>query len=219
MPMNKTSQCVNPYVELVKDYENQVFFDQQARANKGQWGKITRSLKGPLHVEIGTGNGYHFSNYAEANRSTPVFGFEIKYKELVQSIRRATRAGCENAWMIKGDAKYFCEYYAANEVEKVMIHFPDPWPKRRHQKNRLIKKEFLQDLYSVLVEDGVVEFKTDHYGYFKWATRQVAHTNWRLTYYTEDLHKSLVAKKNYVTHFENIFLKKEQPIFYFELRK
>lgn len=211
---------VNPYVDLAKkEFADWIFFEEQAKLLCGQWREVVKSLQKPLHVEVGTGNGFHFAHYAKANPIQPLLGFEIKYKELVQTIRRSLKAECKNTWMVKADAKNFREFFAPGEVEKVMVHFPDPWPKRRHQKNRLMKASFLTDLYDHLAEPGVIEFKTDHFGYFQWATREVAQSPWSLSYYTEDLHNSYVAEDNYVTHFESIFLKKGQPIFYFELRK
>ena len=220
IPNKEPVTYVNPYMDLAKnEFSDWIFYEDQAKLLMGSWDQITKREDQPLHVEIGTGNGFHFANYAERYPESPFLGFEIKYKELVQTIRRSLGVGSKNSWMVKADAQNFTEYFSPGEVEKVMIHFPDPWPKRRHQKHRLMKSIFLEGLYKSLPKGGVVEFKTDHYGYFQWATRQVASTSWDLNFYTEDLHNSFVADKNFVTHFETIFLKKGQPIFYFELRK
>lgn len=215
----KPKNEVNPYVELAeKEFRPWIFFSEEAKELRGQWSQRLKASS-PLHIEIGTGNGFHFGNYVKAKPKQTVIGFEIKYKELVQTIRRAKKEEAENAWMIKADAREVSHIFTSGEVEKTMIHFPDPWPKRRHQKNRLMTKQFLKDLYKVSAANGVVEFKTDHFGYFQAATKEVAGTPWRLSYYTEHLHESHVADTNFVTLFEQIFLKKKQPIFYYELRK
>ena len=121
--------------------------------------------------------------------------------------------------MVLGPVKSLTEYFAPNEVEKIIIHFPDPWPKLRQQKNRLMQVPFLLSAFEVLQPGGVLEFKTDHYDYFCFARSQATKTPFTLTSYSEDLHQSLWAKENFKTQFESLFLRKHQPIFYFSLSK
>lgn len=210
---------INPYVHMIEDYSDWVLMDHQARDVRGQWNRKIFTTSKPLDVEIGTGNGFHFAHYAKQNPERSLVGFEIKFKTLVQSIARARREGCENARMIKGDAQRLSDYFDDGEVQKLMIHFPDPWPKLRQQKNRLLNKMFFSEAYRVLAKGGVLEFKTDHYGYFQWATQQATQSDFLMTFYTEDLHNSFVSETNFVTQFESLFLRKAQPIFFFSLKK
>ena len=64
-----------------------------------------------------------------------------------------------------------------------------------------------------------VEFKTDHYDYFQWATQFFNKGPFEMVFYTEDLHNSCRAEENFVTHFETLFLKKRQPIYGCLLKK
>ena len=123
-----------------------------------------------LDLEIGTGNGYHFADFAKKNPESCLLGIELKYKPLVQTIRRCLRQGSENCRMLRYDAGAVAEIFAENEIDDVYIHHPDPWPKKRHLKNRLIQESFLKDLSKVMKPGKILEFKTDHYGYFQWAT-------------------------------------------------
>jgi tRNA (guanine-N7-)-methyltransferase len=210
---------INPYVELIEDYSPWVFMEEQARLLREEWKNLVFQTPHPVDVEIGTGNGFHFSHYAETNPQRSVVGFEIKFKTVVQSIARARREGCENVRMIKGDAQRLTEYFGEKEVSKIIVHFPDPWPKPRQQKNRLLNRDFFREAHKVLAPGGVVEFKTDHFGYFQWATKEAAHAELLLDFYTEDLHHSFKSHENFVTQFESLFLRKNQPIFFFSLKK
>jgi len=209
---------VNPYIGRVNEYSDWILSNDEAEAARGSW-RRQLGTEAPLHVEIGTGNGFHFAHYAQTNPQLAVVGFEIKYKTLVQSIARARRFGCKNARMVKADAKKLTSYFAPGEVDKLIVHFPDPWPKARHGANRLMHASFFREAFTVLKDGGAIEFKTDHLGYFRFATQQVAMSPFTMSFYTENLHRSLVAEKNYVTQFESLFLRKGQPIYYFSLLK
>jgi tRNA (guanine-N7-)-methyltransferase len=216
---SKTYHFVNPYIRQMQLQQDWVFSEDEAKKNKGLWAEQVAGRSQPVHVEIGTGNGIHFAHYAKIQPDLTFLGFEIKFKTLVQSIERARSEGAQHARMIKGDARRLSDYFSAGEVEKVMVHFPDPWPKRRQQKNRLLNKEFFRELEVVLISGGRFEFKTDHFGYFQFAARNAAESNLVMSHYTEDLHHSFVAHENFVTAFEALFLKKGQSIFSFTLQK
>lgn len=215
----KDVKRINPYVDMMEDYSAWVLHEAQAREAKENWKNSIFKSSAPVDVEIGTGNGFHFAHYAKSQPERSVVGFEIKFKTLVQSIARARREGCENARMIKGNAQKLSEYFSPGEVQKIMIHFPDPWPKVRQQKNRLMNRDFFKDAYKVLPVGGEIQIKTDHLGYFKFAAHEATHSPLLMDYYTEDLHHSFKSEENFVTQFESLFLRKGQPIFYFSLKK
>ena len=210
---------INPYIQRMELQDDWVFSEDVAKETRGQWAQKITSEASAVHVEIGTGNGFHFAEYAKTRAEVAFLGFEIKYKTLVQSIERARDFGAVRARMIKADARKLSDYFGPQEVEKVIVHFPDPWPKRRQQKNRLLNKAFFRELEVVLKTGGEFEFKTDHYGYFLFAARNAAESQLTIIHYTEDLHHSFVAGENFVTAFEAFFLKKGQSIFSFKLRK
>lgn len=210
---------INPYIQRMIDYGHWVLPEEQAKSIRGQWASQIFKTEKPVHIEIGTGNGFHFGHYAYSNSQVSLVGFEIKFKTLVQSIARARSLGCTNARMVLGPVKNLTEYFAPGEVAKIIIHFPDPWPKRSHHKNRLMSKDFLTSAFRALEPGGILEFKTDHHEYFLSATRQLRDVPFTVTGYTQDLHKSPWAADNFRTQFESLFLQKRQPICYFSLRK
>lgn len=218
----KVKTCeTNPYVELMYTEFSSYSFDEEAIRFKGKWRSEVYDVPDhtPFDLEIGTGNGTHFTHLTEKNPDRIYMGLELKFKTLVQSIRRSVRAGCINSRMAKFRAEQVSELFDFGEINNVYIHFPDPWPKKRHHKNRLIQPEFLGNLNSVMASGSLVEFKTDNCEYFKWATHYFRSSPFQIEFYSEDLHNSFRRDNNFVTHFESLFLNKQQPIYYCLLRK
>lgn len=216
------SSVHNPYVEMMygdyKDYS----FDERAEQYRGKWRQVvfkTDSAHHPMDLEVGTGNGTHFAKISQAHPERCFVGLELKYKTVVQSIRRCLKNSSINARMVRYAAEDITRLFNDEEINDVYIHFPDPWPKKKHHKNRLIQTAFLNDLYRVMKPHSFVEFKTDDWDYFLWARDFWARSPFEMVFYTEDLHNSFRREQNFVTHFESLFLKKHQPIFYIRLMK
>lgn len=217
--MKQKASDVNPYVELMYSEFKDWSFDENACQNKGLWrSKVFKvSPETPLDLEIGTGNGTHFAKLSKSHPERMHVGLELKFKTLVQSIRRPLREGSTNVRMARYRAEGVYELFAQGELDNVYIHFPDPWPKRRHNKNRLIQKDFLNNLFTVMKPGSFLEFKTDDKDYFKWAMEFFKKSPFTLSFYSENLHHSFRKDKNFVTHFESLFIKKNQPIYYCRL--
>ncbi len=81
---------------------------------------------------------------------------------------RAGRAGLKNVRLLCADAgEVFAKSLADGSVQRVHVYFPDPWPKRKHHRRRLIQSDFLRSLRRVLRKGGVVRIVTDHAEYFR----------------------------------------------------
>jgi tRNA (guanine-N7-)-methyltransferase len=82
--------------------------------------------------------------------------------------KKAKRAGLINVRLARIEAEYFTRYLLpAGVAEAIHIYFPDPWPKRRHWKNRLINTEFTTVLERTLKPDGRIYLRTDDPPYFQ----------------------------------------------------
>lgn len=218
--LGKTSELPypNPYaLMLMNDYAQKAFDDDKAENFKGSWReKVLRVGEDfPLDIEIGTGNGYHFAHRASHNLQRGLVGFEVKYKPLIQTIRRALKAGAKNnAYVLRYDASQIKSVFDEGEVNNVFIHHPDPWSKKSQWKHRLIQEGFLEDLYTLMRPQSFIEFKTDNEDYFNWALKAFENSKFKVDFKTRDLHHSEKAQENFITHFESIFIKKGQPIYY-----
>jgi tRNA (guanine-N7-)-methyltransferase len=211
----------NPYVEMMYSEFKCWAYDESASQFRGHWReKVFQSSKDIcLDLEIGTGNGTHFAHRAQSHPDRLLVGMELKYKTLVQSIRRSLRAGCENSRMVRGKAEDISQLFAHDEINHVFIYFPDPWPKKKQHKNRLIQAPFVNELHTLMQTGSFVDFKTDDKSYFDWALKVFRHGPFTLIHVSEDLHRSFYKEKNFVTQFESLFLKKGQPIYHCRLLK
>lgn len=223
--LTKTSSlpAPNPYaVMLLGEYSHRAYDQERALELKGLWRSdvFGKPEDYPMDIEIGTGNGYHFADRSSKNLERGLLGFEIKYKPLIQAIRRAISAGAtDNAFMCRFNASELIDIFKPEELNNVYIHHPDPWPRKRHWKHRLIQPEFLDELYSLMKPGSFVEFKTDDLEYFDWSEPMFKGSKFKMDFITRDLHNSEMASANFVTHFEKIFLAKGQPIYYLRVTK
>jgi tRNA (guanine-N7-)-methyltransferase len=122
----------------------------------------------PIICEIGSGKGRFLINSAAANPELNYLGIEraVKYYRLIR--QRAERQGLNNIRLLNSDAAHFVRTYVPPlSVEAYYILFPDPWPKKRHRKRRLINAEFIAHLLPTLVSGGLIYYKTDFEDYFE----------------------------------------------------
>lgn len=221
----KTRAIPNPTVyvtQLLHDYAEWAFDEERCLDYRGRWRAqvFNSSIEVPLDVEIGTGIGIHFADYSLNHPNRHIVGFELKFKPLIQSIRRARRNGSVNARMVRYNATQIEEVFAPDEVNNVFIHFPDPWQKKRStEKHRLFHGDFLQKLYGLQRFGSFVDFKTDSANYFDFVLGKVESTLYRLDRVSRDLHQSEWAPLNLKTPFEDYFLKENLPIHYLRFSK
>ncbi len=203
------------------EFAQHAYNEERAIEFCGKWRSLAFSspLDQPLDLEIGTGNGFYFTHHASTHKDRLLLGIELKYKPLIQTIRRALRAGCENARIARYNANFIWELFEDEELNNVYIHFPDPWIKKSKKKNRLINTKFLNQLFTKQKEGMFVEFKTDSLDYFEWAMEFFEASSYRVEHVTRDLHNSEFAESNFETHFEKIFLKQNIKINYTKVFK
>ncbi len=212
----------NKYIDaLLNELSDYAFDESRVPGFKGRWREevFAESDSYPIDLEIGTGNGYHFAHRAKAHPERGFLGMEIKYKPLIQSIKRALNDDSTHCRMLRFHANEIETVFSTEEIDNVFIHFPDPWPKKRHFKNRLIQEDFLDKIFAIQREGSFLEFKTDSYSYFEWAMERFEKSKYRIDYQTEDLHASSEVDHSFLTHFEKIFVSKGIPINYVRLVK
>ena len=122
----------------------------------------------PLNVEIGFGNGSFIFNKAWAEPGADFIGIEL-YHRGIRSLAKKIKKSCiKNLIIIYSDAKkIFSNSIGNNELLEVYVNFPDPWPKKRHKKRRLINVSFAQLVYSKLKNNGKVYLATDSEDYVR----------------------------------------------------
>lgn len=203
------------------EYSHIAFDEVRAPHNKGIWRSdvFKADAEMPMDVEIGTGNGTYFAHHAETHADRLLVGLELKYKPLIQTIRRADKAGCKNAAVARFHAFNIEELFAEDEINDVYIHFPDPWTSPKKPKNRVVCLRNLDILYRLQKPGSFINFKTDSLDYFLWAMDEIRQSKYKIIYETQDLHHSEMAAQNFETAFEKIFLRDGIKINYVRLQK
>jgi tRNA (guanine-N7-)-methyltransferase len=129
----------------------------------------------PLEVDLGCGDGTFLREMAAAFPQRDFLGVERLLGRVRKVCRRITRGGLENARVLRLESRYAVEWLLPEaSVARLHLLCPDPWPKVRHHRRRLVQVEFLEAIRRVLEPGGEFLFMTDHEEYYEWACAQVA---------------------------------------------
>ena len=129
----------------------------------------------PLEVDLGSGDGTFALAMARQFPDRNFLAVERLLGRVRKTCKRATEARLPNLQVLRLEARYTVEWLLPHaSVSRLHLLFPDPWPKVRHHRRRLINTEFLGALSKVLVPAGDFLFKTDHEDYFEWATDKLS---------------------------------------------
>lgn len=122
--------------------------------------------RAPLIVEIGTGTGTTTAAMAVAEPHSDVVGIDVYQPGLAALLQRIEADGITNIRLLRGDAVDALEYmFSENSLAGVRVFFPDPWPKLRHHKRRLLQPATMALIANRLQPGAVVHVATDHAGY------------------------------------------------------
>ncbi|WP_041631039.1 tRNA (guanosine(46)-N7)-methyltransferase TrmB [Corynebacterium terpenotabidum] len=123
----------------------------------------------PTIVEIGSGTGTSTAAMAPLETDHNIIAVEIYRPGLAKLLGAVVRGGITNVRMVKGDGvEVLQRMFAPDTLDGVRIFFPDPWPKARHHKRRIIQSGTLHLIASRLKPGGILHVATDHADYAEW---------------------------------------------------
>jgi len=123
-------------------------------------------LRQPLVVEVGFGRGEFLMDLALASPATPHIGVEYSAKRVLKMARRLARAQIRNVRLLDATGEGVVrDLLAPSSVQAFWINFPDPWPKKRHHRRRLLQPALVHGLALRLAPGGMLHVATDHEGY------------------------------------------------------
>jgi len=120
-------------------------------------------------LEIGFGGGEHLVAQAGTRPYARFIGIEPFLNGVASCLRHIEESGVQNVRLHQGDARDVLARLPDASLDRVDILFPDPWPKKRHWKRRLIQAAFVAELARVLKPGGEARFATDWANYAAWA--------------------------------------------------
>jgi tRNA (guanine-N7-)-methyltransferase len=120
----------------------------------------------PRVVELGFGRGEFLMDLAANAPHEAHLGVELSRKRVLKMARRLARTALRNVRLVEGRAEVVVrECLGGGSVRAFWVNFPDPWPKKRHQRRRLLQPDLVRELALRLVPGGELHVATDHVGY------------------------------------------------------
>ena len=166
----------------------------------------------PLHVDLGCGDGSFLCELAQRHPDQNFLGTEKLVGRVAKVCRKA--ACLENVRVLNVESSYAVRYLLpAGSVETFYLLFPDPWPKRRHHRRRLITQNFLDSIHRALNSEGLFQIATDQLDYFQQIERVAAGD---LRFRKIDDNEATLLPS---TKFERRFREQGAPIYRLSLRK
>jgi tRNA (guanine-N7-)-methyltransferase len=138
----------------------------------------------PLFVwEVGCGHGHFLAAYAAAHPESHCIGIDISSDRISRANRKRERARLTNLHFVLAEADDFLGVMPeGSSFSAIYILFPDPWPKRRHHKNRVLKAALLTAVAAAAKKGTLLFFRTDHEAYFRDAEAVIrAHAEWKIS--------------------------------------
>jgi tRNA (guanine-N7-)-methyltransferase len=121
-----------------------------------------------LEVELGCGDASFLAEYARRNPQTNFIGVERLLGRIQKLVKKSYRLGLTNTCGVRIESAYFLEYLLPpHSAGALHIYFPDPWPKKKHRRNRLIGERFPALARQALQPGGTVFLRTDDLDYFQ----------------------------------------------------
>lgn len=168
----------------------------------------------PCALEIGFGDGDFLIETAEIRPDCNFIGIELKKKRFNKAVKKALRGKVPNVKFLHMDANIAStEVFKPDAFNEIYINFPDPWPKDKHEKNRILNEEFLIKLSGVLAQGGKLEIASDHRSYIRetldtFKQLPVFSNNYALPGYRSELETRIETK------FEKGFREEGRQIYY-----
>ncbi len=137
---------------------------------------------GSCLLEPGCGHGHWLTAYAAQYPNTICVGLDLLRERIEKARSKAARAGLEHVHFIKAELLECIECLPAGlKLQNIVFLFPDPWPKKRHHRRRMIQMDSLSALAERSMDDAKLYFRSDDSDYVEWTRELVcAHPDWQL---------------------------------------
>lgn len=151
----------NRFLFVPQYYENHCDFHMPPFDDVQLFGNVV-----PVHIEFCSGNGEWIIQAAKSSNEIGWIAVEMKFSRARKIYAKAQTLGLKNLIVVWGRGEDFVDHYLKKEsIDKAFVHFPDPWPKQRHAKHRMIQKGFCSKLKNILRKEGQIHLITDDLDY------------------------------------------------------
>lgn len=134
---------------------------------RGQLTRLIPTERPRFLWEVGCGHGHFLTAYGAAHPEKLCIGVDLVSERIERAEKKRHRSQLSNVHFVRADARLFLETLPAQaQISEVFILFPDPWPKSRHHKHRVLQPGFLSRIAAHAAPDCRLYFRTDYHPYF-----------------------------------------------------
>ncbi len=171
----------------------------------------------PIYLEIGMGMGDFICESALINKDIFYVGLEKDETCVARAIIKAKELGLNNFKVMHINADEILEHIKGKSIDRIYLHFSDPWPKKGHHKRRLTYNSFLDKYKLILKDNGEIIFKTDNRDFFIDSLEYFKEANLKVLDISYDYHS--VKRLEPLTGYERKFKDLGYPVYYVKLAK
>ena len=157
----------------------------------------------PLYIEIGSGKGEFISSYPLLHPDWNFLGFEAREKRIMNILKKINPEKHLNVRIVRMMVgPNISQILAPESVTGVYIQHPDPWPKKKHHRRRLIQQDFLNALATILIPEGQIHVSTDHEEYATWIADEFAGNPYFVSLQEQPIQKTPSLEDHVTTWYE-----------------
>lgn len=168
------------------------------------------------YLEIGMGMGDFIVESAFNNPDIFYIGLEKDETCVARAIKKAREKEIKNLRIMLSDASILLDTFKEKSIDRIYLHFSDPWPKKAHHKRRLTYNTFLKLYERVLKDNGELIIKTDNQGLYEDSKLYLSEEPFELIEISEDYHSELIGEPQ--TAYQKKFSELGMPIYYLKYK-
>jgi len=211
----------------VSSFDNCFFLSfEQSQAEglklKGKWHADYFKNTNPIVLELGCGKGEYTIGLAKRFPDKNFIGVDIKGNRIWTGAKIAVEEKMNNVAFIRTRIDFIEACFGKEEVSEIWITFPDPQPQKTRERKRLTNNMFIDRYKTILVENGIINLKTDNEPFYDYSKMIAEENNFQILDFTNDLYsfdkprdEALTSIK---TYYENLFSKKGFKICYLKYK-
>ncbi len=172
-------------------------------------------------LELGCGKGEYSLALAEKYPSYKYLALDIQGERLWHGAKEAMKKKLHNLLFIRFQADYLEKIFPSLSIDEIWITFPDPYPRKKQAKKRLVSVQFLKKYKIILKDKGLIHLKTDDKKLFNFAVKTATEENFKISKKIVDIYKqkSLKPELKIRTYFEEKHLINKKKIHYLKIQK
>lgn len=170
----------------------------------------------PFTIEIGCGHGDYSVELAKKFPKRNFIGIDIKGARIFSGAMKAANLNLNNVAFIQARVERLNEIFHKKSIEEIYIPFPDPHIRRTSQKRRLISPFFLDFYKELLIDSGLLHFKTDNENLFHYAVKSISDSGCKIIHSTENLYGDIevLNDSEIITSYERHYINEGRKIKY-----